>query len=267
MIEDIVIYRSLDEEGKESISVSWDPETAICVGTKGFNIYKSVSPTGEFEKVNTSLITSGIGFYLDRDAPMKLGVTFYYKITCVDNNDNESSLDDCEAKYIFSEEDKYTNAFTAVSYAQIGRIQQTMAMLGQDGCFLFRMRYGSRCEQCWDPVAEQSINRNCKVCWGTGFINGYVKYNKKLIFKMGGRLFDPTDIGFKEIRNLNVYVDSFPLIHPGDIVVDARNNRFIVDNVFLTMIRNTVIQQKLNVSFLNRDNPIYNIVGVDEIIT
>jgi len=266
-IQDISVYRSLDSEGKEYVSISWDPATASCSGVKGFNIYKSVSPEGEFEKVNTSLITSGLGYYLDRNAPMKLGVIYYYKITCVGNNDSESSLDDASINYIFSEEDKFTNAFTAVTYAQIGRIQQTMAMLGQDGSLLFRIRYGPRCSQCWDEVTGRSNNRNCNVCWGTGYQHGYVKLNKKIIFKREGRLFDNSEIGFKEISTLTAWIDSFPIVNMGDVVIDSRNNRFIVDKNFSTMIRNTILQQRLSITYLNRDNPIYNIVGVERIIT
>lgn len=266
-IQDISVYRTLDSEGKESISVSWDPETASCTGVKGFNVYRSVSSEGDFEQVNTSLVNSGLGYYLDRDAPMKLGVTFYYKITCVDNEDNESSLDNASINYIFSEEDKFTDAFTAATYAQIGRIQQTMGMLGQDGSFLFRIRYGPRCSQCWDPISHRSNDRNCPVCWGTGYMHGYVKLNKKIIFKREGHTFNGTETGFKEMGNLTAYIDSFPLIHEGDIVMDSRNNRFIVNRVFPTMIRNTILQQRMNLSYVNRDNPIYNIVGVERIIT
>ena len=266
-IKDISIYRTLDSEGKESVSLSWDPDTANCAGVKGFNVYRSVSSEGDFEKVNTSLITSGLGYYLDRDSPMKLGLTYYYKITCVGNDDEESSLDEADINYIFSEEDKFTNAFTAVSYAQIGRIQQTLVMQGQDGSFLFRIRYGPRCSQCWDDISKQSKTRNCPVCWGTGYMYGYVKLDKKIIFKRDSHMFDNTEIGFKEGSNLTAYVDNFPIVHPGDIVIDSRNNRFIVDKMYPTMIRNTILQQRLSVSFVNRDNPIYNIEGVERIIT
>lgn len=52
---------------------------------QGFEIYRSVSPTGEYKKIHEDLIAGGTrGVYTFEDSTVQVGRTYYYKIVSVD---------------------------------------------------------------------------------------------------------------------------------------------------------------------------------------
>ena len=60
------------------------------LGLSGYNIYRSISPTGSYNKVNTAPITQT--FYVDSD--LANNTAYYYKLTIVTTSGYESSLPD-----------------------------------------------------------------------------------------------------------------------------------------------------------------------------
>lgn len=265
-VEGVEVSRTLDAEGKDLVVITWNVAVpGACEGVKGFNVYRSLSSDDStFEKINYTLISSGTNYFLDTFAEMRLGVSYYYKATAVDYGDVESSLEDADLKFIWGEKEKKTDMFTSLSFVAIGRAIQNLDMMGQLGAIYLRIRYGDRCSQCFDEFGGYSLNRNCPVCWGTGFEMGYVKISKRIIFTRGGMRYMETESGFKESRSLTAHIDNYPIIHPGDMISNAGNDRFIVTNVNPTKIRDTLISQEVEITFLNRDNPLYNVVGRNE---
>lgn len=92
------------------VKISW--ETATELQTAGFNLYRSTSPTGEFELVNRDQLipsrgttTSGASYtYLDNN--VEAGKTYYYLL-------EEIELDASSNRY---EEDMFTYAVPRVSW-------------------------------------------------------------------------------------------------------------------------------------------------------
>ncbi len=69
--------------GQQGAIVTW--ETASEVDTAGFNLYRSESPDGPWEKINDSLIPPSEdpvrgGKYTFRDASAEPGKTYYYQL-------------------------------------------------------------------------------------------------------------------------------------------------------------------------------------------
>ena len=265
-VEGIEVSRTINSEGDDSVLVTWDVNVpGVYKGVKGFNIYRSLSSEdNDFEKINFLLINSGVDYYLDTTADMRIGVNYYYKILVVDGEDTESSLAEADLKYIWGEKEKRADMFASLSWVAVGRAIQNLDMMGQDGVIFLRIRYGDRCSQCWDSIGGYSTKRNCPVCWGTGYAEGYVRIPKKIIFTKGGMRYLETESGFKEGRGITAHIDNFPIIHPGDMISNQANDRFLVSNVTPTRIRNTLISQEMELNFLNRDNPLYDVVGKNE---
>ncbi|MDH3976762.1 MAG: FG-GAP-like repeat-containing protein [Deltaproteobacteria bacterium] len=55
---------------------------------KGYNIYRSLSPGGGYEKLNATLVSSASY----KDTGLTNGLTYYYTVSAVNNNDEESSF-------------------------------------------------------------------------------------------------------------------------------------------------------------------------------
>jgi len=91
---------SLQFTGHETaIDVNWgvnsDPDQ------KGYNVYRSTTPTGSYEKVNSRLI-EGTSYFNDID--LQRETMYYYKVTAVDQSSNESNLSN------------YLEAWTTIRY-------------------------------------------------------------------------------------------------------------------------------------------------------
>ena len=72
--------------GKGQIDLIWSPNSEQDVS--GYHIYRSTTSGAQFQKLINSLLTETL--YSDNSTTN--GVTYYYKISAVDNNGNESNL-------------------------------------------------------------------------------------------------------------------------------------------------------------------------------
>lgn len=80
----------LDFTGYEtSIDVIWEPNTDSDL--KGYNLYRSDTPTGAYEKVNDQLI-EGTSYF--QDTGLQIEKIYYYKVAAVDESANESNMSD-----------------------------------------------------------------------------------------------------------------------------------------------------------------------------
>ncbi|MFO7891476.1 MAG: Ig-like domain-containing protein [bacterium] len=81
------------DKNNNCVSINW--ATSVENYNKGFNVFRSVKETGPYHKINNSLIQPNAeGSYQYRDNHIQVGVTYYYKITDIDEfgNINEHSL-------------------------------------------------------------------------------------------------------------------------------------------------------------------------------
>jgi parallel beta-helix repeat protein len=77
------------EKGK--LVLTWDANTESDLA--GYNIYRSLNPTGSYAKINQNVVTS-TSFM---DSGLSDGTTYYYKISAIDSASNESPQSDWES--------------------------------------------------------------------------------------------------------------------------------------------------------------------------
>ncbi len=86
---------------KQGATITW--ETASEVNTAGFNLYRSTTPDGPWEKINDQLIppsqdpVSG-GDYTFTDKTAGTGQTYYYQLEEVELSGNATRFDPIELK-------------------------------------------------------------------------------------------------------------------------------------------------------------------------
>ena len=89
----LISYYSTDQEGVTSAILNWTPKFSHL--SLGYNIYRSTAPGGQEEKINTNLIPRvnkyGDSIYYYQDLGLTLGQIYYYTITNVDTNHQESA--------------------------------------------------------------------------------------------------------------------------------------------------------------------------------
>jgi hypothetical protein len=71
------------QASQHSVSLSWNASTSQ---VSGYNVYRSAQSNGTFNKLNSSLIKL-LSF---TDTNVQSGSTYYYAVTAVDSNNNES---------------------------------------------------------------------------------------------------------------------------------------------------------------------------------
>ncbi len=69
-----------------SIGVSWKMNLEL--DARGYNVYRSLKVDRDFVKINTGLLPVDKTFFYDNN--FTFGIQYFYCITCIDKNDNES---------------------------------------------------------------------------------------------------------------------------------------------------------------------------------
>lgn len=75
--------------GTHSVALTWSASTAGTYPIQGYNVYRS--PTNnpyQWTQINPALITTGLTF---TDAAVSNSVTYYYAVTAVDTQNNQSA--------------------------------------------------------------------------------------------------------------------------------------------------------------------------------
>lgn len=69
-----------------NIGLSWKMNVEL--DAKGYNVYRSTERDKEFIKLNKQLVPVEKSYFFDKD--FRFGIQYFYSITCIDNNGNES---------------------------------------------------------------------------------------------------------------------------------------------------------------------------------
>lgn len=114
--------------------------------------------------------------------------------------------------------------------AEVTRVE-TLVWKEHNGVALWvfpRRTFGQRCPSCYDDVLQKVTEADCELCWGTGFTGGYHRP-----IKTWGQV-QPSEIrqhvsteDHKQPITGNITCPPSPTIRPGDLIVDARNWRWV----------------------------------------
>lgn len=126
---------------------------------------------------------------------------------------------------------------------------------------LKRKHWGTRCDECWDPLTKEGTKEHCRKCYGTTFEGGYwAPINIR-----GRRTPAPvqtqmTAHGESDVRHVTFIVLDYPAIRTKDLIIDVRRNqRFLVQSVSPTELKTVFVHQNIAASEIARDAVEYEV--------
>lgn len=138
-------------------------------------------------------------------------------------------------------------------------------LAGRAVIFYPKLTFGQRCRHCWDKgVRGNSIGRTvqqgCLTCFDTSFVGGYAT---PIIVHVQ---IDPspnteqkTDTKQHLINATTARTSSFPPIKSGDMIVEAENQRWLVDSVSYTEKHRATVRQELRLTMYGKDDIKYSV--------
>ena len=203
-------------------------------------VERSGGPEGPFDILTPIPLVNTFGFIdttFNRDSIYR---NVYYRLSATNKNTNE------------------------VNYsAVINNIQDSMSYIGKyvamedkillerfigTKCLLFiRKTFGTRCTNCYDPTRGKAITENCEVCWNTTFVDGFFS-PIKIHIHIDPRIkaVSKNEYGKNEKKDIESWMSCFPIISPGDFLVEVENDnqRFLIDNLsYVRDVLNLPIKQ------------------------
>jgi len=188
-----------------------------------------------------------------------LSSSIFYKVTSVDSNGNETPLSQAEPATFQSVE--------AMGYIWKEAISRNRWILEQGGervlAFL-QKTMGERCQVCFDNPELQHTHRqprnNCKSCFGTGFVGGYIGPIPILIApKTGERAIELGPQGLHMNFVWQTWTSNFPIVRQRDFIRSQAGEIFALGPVERFEHRGLVLQQHFSVSHIDTTDIRYKV--------
>ncbi len=122
--------------------------------------------------------------------------------------------------------------------------------------------FGARCRECTDAATEQVVISNCRACGGTGF-RGTGYYNPLRVamnFQPSPKLIQISNLGKIEDNETVAFMVNFPIMYPGDMVVEPDEKHWRVVNIDPTERRRVVVHQLLRLRQLDHNDVEYEVL-------
>jgi hypothetical protein len=98
-------------------------------------------------------------------------------------------------------------------------------------CWIFQLKSYGKCV-CYDRVTNRQTISNCRSCKGTGFFGGYSSPIEQYIqIDSVEETLQPNQNFNNQPKVTSANLINYPLLHPGDIIVENENKRWIVISV------------------------------------
>lgn len=220
----------------DELTVSWeaeiDPDEDI--NEYEFIVLRSESPEGEFEIVSPGLIDTFT--FIDKDVNTRnKWRKFYYKIEALHTPSGR----------VFSSEAKSSFIPTDMTLIGLEIARRERILLSGAGsnsgfvgipCTLFiRRTFGPRCPECWDYIKRQ-IKGPCDACYGVGRYKGYMAPIYPVYFQIEphAQSVDHSNIGELQHAQTSGWTSNYPLLSPGDVIIEPGNRRWRISSVATT---------------------------------
>jgi len=245
-----------------AIHLAWSMGGDIDPGDYSYKVYRSGSPEGPWENL-TSIPVPGAPQHTDRDVDLLSKYReLYYFITA---HSGRGTVYTSPVKNLsrLLERDDFAKAM------EINRMEMVLLRqyAGVEVHILKRRHFGTPCE-CFDPLTNTVLVKNCQSCAGTRYVGGYFKAIKTYSnISPDRRVRLETQEFTMEPIVSTAWITGYPIVQPNDLFFEAdTNRRWIIRDVQNTELRRFPVKQTLVLKELPRSDVEYNI-ALDYCIT
>lgn len=241
----------------DELAIFWqveiDPEENIL----DFEMFvlRSESPEGEFEVVSPGLFDTFSFVDLDVCTRSKWR-KFYYKIKAVFTPSGAETFSDVKNSFIPTEIN-----LIGLEIARRNREVLLAEFVGVPCTLFVKRTFGPRCPDCWDFLKKQVRRSNCESCFRVGRANGYYTPIFPVLFQLNphGQSIDHSNLGELEPAQTNAWTSNFPLLKPGDVIVEPGNRRWRISAVSTTEQFRVPVRQMVNIYYIDPSDIEYNL--------
>lgn len=250
-ITDIKVYTQFSNE---FFVLEWviSPTTEDLIDYR-FSVLMSTNSSGPYTLLadnleDFSIIIRNLHHY-------KSNVRYYFKVGIENVKTGESVLSTSFGTLVKGEDDGITDTIIFNSTFLLEEIIKNKVLL------LSRKLTGQRCPECWDPITKSTKKSTCLSCYNVGFTGGY--YSPIEINISVDPATESLRVSANDIRPgrdpTSAWTLNFPIIKPGDVLVDNYGTRYIVINVRPTVRGRYVLRQVMAIQEIPSTDIIYKL--------
>jgi hypothetical protein len=119
-----------------------------------------------------------------------------------------------------------------------------------------RRTSGQRCNVCYDFTTSRTTKDNCKDCYGTGYDLGYYdQISTFMNFNPEPQVIQISGLIKTEDGDTQAWMSNFPVLSPGDVIVESTNKRWRVMDMVPTRKFRVIVHQVVNLRRLSPSDP------------
>lgn len=244
------------------IRIAWSLEkTAQKLTNLQFFVDRGESPA-EFKQINTVGINAyALTEYIDSTARLlDTEKVYYYRIRAVE------FFNGTPVQTFESEPSTWEGKPDLVAFYVIEEhLFKHRYVSGTPMLVYKKLKEGPRCSECWDNVLKRVTKSNCTTCHGTGFMGGeyggyYAPMDAWADFNPDPKQVQLAEFGARQPRQTDIEYTNYPILVPGDILVELTVNRYWrVSNARTTEKNRVTMLQICRLDEVNRTDIEYNI--------
>ena len=219
-----------------------------------FDLYRAHDEDSEFVVIKKNIENMEVvDDTLDLDDEY---IHYFYRIKATDISTGQDSWSG-----IF----KYTNNKDTAQVEAIVHEMQTYLeyVIKNDQIYVAkRVRSGEKC-QCYDPVRKRP-DPHCDMCFGSGYEEGYYLSGPVYtnFFTPTTRVQVNTDMNTREEDGspISGWILNYPVLSVGDVIIKSTNERYIINSLHLSKMRDYIFRQTYSMTKLQGGHPAYAIV-------
>lgn len=213
-------------------------------GQCSFNVYKSISDAGPFEKITVSPISGLIFNDLESRKFSKYHPDFYI-VEAILHDQGNALLRSSPVSW-----ERQQRRWVELRSVEIQRRLWLMLrkFMGVETMVFKRKTFGKRCFSCWDPSNYKVTNDRCPECFGTGWSGGYLpQYSTLMQFDSTSNNTEVSVLGRNEPSNITALTIAFPEIDDWDVIYRVKDGRmYRVDRVLNTELLTNKVSQRVH---------------------
>jgi len=266
-------FTSLSVQGftVDALTVAWEVEPVDPLAFHSedveYRVYRSNSPEGPFDLLTETPLVDTFAWVDTSLNRRSFWRKFYYKVeaTYVPTGwTGETIVQRAEVQRTRAVQMLVALEIVRRERLLLGGIGVTPGFTGTRCAVFIRRTFGQHCAECFNPVLKRSSVEKCSRCFNTRYVGGFfAPISQYFNFEPSPQIMQVVNWGECQPSETDGWTTNYPLLSPGDMVVEDTNRRWKVDRVHCTKRLRIPVRQICRFSEINRSDVEY-LVSVDE---